>query len=90
MVLRTGGRAGEFGHRLTIMRLHKYPRTFHLQGSRLQPGDEDLDAAPWAEVVGRYLVAEEKMDGANSGLSFDRAGKLFLQSRGHFLTGGPR
>jgi hypothetical protein len=72
------------------MRLHKYPRTFHLQGSRLQPGDEDLDAAPWAEVVGRYLVAEEKMDGANSGLSFDRAGKLFLQSRGHFLTGGPR
>src|SRR3954447_59026 len=72
------------------MPLHKYPRTFHLQGSRLQPGDEDLDAAAWAEVVGRYVVAEEKMDGANSGLSFDPAGKLFLQSRGHFLTGGPR
>jgi hypothetical protein len=90
MVLRTGRRAGEFGRRLTIMRLHKYPRTFHLQGSRLQPGDEDLDAAAWAEVVGRYVVAEEKMDGANSGLSFDSHGKLYLQSRGHFLTGGPR
>jgi len=72
------------------MRLYKYPRTFHLHGSRLQPGDEDLDAVPWSEVVGRYLVAEEKMDGANSALSFDPAGQLFLQSRGHFLTGGPR
>jgi hypothetical protein len=72
------------------MRLHKYPRTFHLNGSRLQPGDEDLEAVPWSEVVGRYVVAEEKMDGANSGLSFDATGKLFLQSRGHFLTGGVR
>jgi hypothetical protein len=72
------------------MRLFKYPRTYHLQGSRLQPGDEDLDAVPWAEVVGRSVVAEEKMDGANSGLSFDPAGKLYLQSRGHHLTGGPR
>jgi hypothetical protein len=72
------------------MRLHKYPRTYHLEGSRLQPGDEDLDAVPWSDVVGRYVVAEEKMDGANSGLAFDPAGKLFLQSRGHHLTGGPR
>jgi hypothetical protein len=72
------------------MRLHKYPRTFHLQGSRLQPGDEDLEAVPWSDVIGRYVVAEEKMDGANSALSFDPAGDLHLQSRGHFLTGGPR
>src|SRR4051794_23325822 len=86
MVLRTGRRAGEFG---PLMQLRKYPRTFHLQGSRLQPGDEDLDAIPWSEVVGRYVVAEEKMDGANSGLSFDVDGTLHLQSRGHYLTGGP-
>jgi hypothetical protein len=72
------------------MHLFKYPRTYHLQGSRLQPGDEDLDAVPWTEVVGKYVVAEEKMDGANSGLSFDSDGKLYLQSRGHHLTGGPR
>lgn len=72
------------------MRMHKYPRTHHLQGSRLQPGDEDLDAVPWSEVLGRYVVAEEKMDGANSGLSFDASGKLWLQSRGHFLAGGSR
>jgi hypothetical protein len=70
--------------------LRKYPRTPHLQGSRLQPGDEDLDAVPFAEVQGRHLVIEEKMDGANAGISFNQDGELLLQSRGHFLTGGPR
>jgi hypothetical protein len=72
------------------MQIHKYPRTYHLQGSRLQPGDEDLDAVSWDEVLGQHVVAEEKMDGANCGISFDADGKLYLQSRGHFLTGGPR
>jgi hypothetical protein len=33
---------------------------------------------------------EEKLDGANSGISFDDDGALLLQSRGHFLAGGPR
>jgi hypothetical protein len=35
-------------------------------------------------------MVEEKMDGANSALSFTAEGKLLLQSRGHYLTGGPR
>jgi hypothetical protein len=35
-------------------------------------------------------VLAEKVDGANAGISFDAAGHLRLQSRGHFLTGGPR
>ncbi len=70
--------------------MHKYPRTRHLVGSRLQPGDEDLDAIPMAELEGRTVVIEEKMDGANSGLSFDADATLLLQSRGHYLTGGPR
>jgi hypothetical protein len=35
-------------------------------------------------------VAEEKLDGANCGISFTGAGELKLQSRGHYLTGGPR
>jgi len=72
------------------MKLYKYPRTHHLAGSRLQPGDEDLDQVAWSELRGRPLVIEEKLDGANAGLSFDSDGKLHLQSRGHFLTGGPR
>ena len=72
------------------MELHKYPRTLHLEGSRSQPGDEDAQAVPFRRLAGRYLVVEEKLDGANAGIRFDAAGKLLLQSRGHFLTGGER
>jgi RNA ligase len=70
--------------------LVKYPRTPHLQGSRLQPGDEDLDQAPFSHVRGRHLVVEEKLDGANTAISFTGEGELRLQSRGHYLAGGPR
>jgi hypothetical protein len=70
--------------------LHKYPRTHHLEGSRLQPGDEDSQSVPFTSLAGRHLVIEEKLDGANTGISFDAAGRLWLQSRGHFLTGGSR
>src|SRR5215218_9662662 len=71
--------------------LRKYPRTRHVLGSRLQPGDEDLDAVPFAHLRGCHVVVEEKMDGANCAISFDRASaELRLQSRGHYLTGGPR
>jgi hypothetical protein len=70
-------------------RIRKYPRTHHIQGSRLQPGDEDLTAVPFADLAGRHLVVEEKIDGANAGVCFVR-GTLHLQSRGHFLTGGER
>lgn len=70
--------------------MRKYPRTRHIEGSRLGPGDEDLTAAPFSDIAGRSLVVEEKMDGANAAISFDAAGKLWLQSRGHYLTGGAR
>lgn len=68
----------------------KYPRTPHLQGSRLQPGDEDMSQRPFSDIDGRHVVLEEKIDGANSALSFTGNGELRLQSRGHFLTGGYR
>jgi len=70
--------------------IYKYPRTPHVEGSRFQPGDDDLDCAPFADLQGKSIVVEEKLDGANSGVSFSRNGKLLLQSRGHFLDGGPR
>lgn len=68
----------------------KYPRTPHIQGSRLQPGDEGLSQIPFSDIAGRHLVIEEKIDGANTALSFNPEGELFLQSRGHYLTGGYR
>jgi hypothetical protein len=70
--------------------LVKYPRTVHLEGSRLQAGDEDLESVPFDSIAGQFVVIEEKLDGANSGVSFTSGGQLLLQSRGHFLDGGPR
>ncbi len=66
----------------------KYPRTRHIEGSRLQTGDEDLKNIRFETIKDTYVVLEEKVDGANCGISFDKNGKLFLQSRGHYLTGG--
>lgn len=68
----------------------KYPRTPHLSGSRLQAGDEDLSQVPFETVLGRHIVVEEKIDGANSAISFNAEGELLLQSRGHYLIGGGR
>jgi hypothetical protein len=68
----------------------KFPRTPHLEGSRTQRGDEDVAIVSPLDLRGQYLVVEEKLDGANSAISFDEDGILILQSRGHVLSGGPR
>src|SRR5260370_28121950 len=70
--------------------IYKYPRTHHIAGSGIQRGDEDLEVRRGRELMGRRLVVEEKMDGANSAVSFSSDGRLLLQSRGHYLTGGVR
>ncbi len=70
--------------------IYKYPRTHHIAGSRVQPGDEGLDNVAFSAIAGRHLVVEEKMDGANAAISVGPDGALLLQSRGHYLTGGPR
>jgi hypothetical protein len=68
----------------------KYPRTPHITGSRLQPGDEDLKSVARETLHGLHIVVEEKLDGSNCAVSFDGLGALVLQSRGHVLSGGPR
>ncbi|MFG6369066.1 MAG: RNA ligase family protein [Lachnospiraceae bacterium] len=68
--------------------IFKYPRTRHLEGSKQQLGDGDLDFVKLNNVKGNYFVLEEKVDGANCGISFGTDGKMYLQSRGHFLNGG--
>ena len=73
-----------------MLKMLKYPRTPHIQGSRIQFGDEDLQQIPFDSIAGRKLTVEEKCDGANSAVSFDADGELLLQSRGHYLVGGPR
>ena len=71
-----------------MSQIFKYPRTAHIEGSKLQPGDEDMINLPFEKIKGRNIVIEEKVDGANSGISY--YDKLLLQSRGHYLTGGYR
>ncbi|MDP4177111.1 MAG: RNA ligase family protein [Bacillota bacterium] len=68
--------------------IYKYPRTPHLEGSRLQQGDENLNSIKFENIKNKFCVLEEKVDGANCGISFDKNGKMYLQSRGHFLNGG--
>ncbi len=75
---------------MAMFKMQKYPRTPHIEGSRLQPGDEDMSQIPFDVIRNRHLVIEEKCDGANSAVSFDGNGELLLQSRGHYLTGGYR
>lgn len=65
----------------------KYPRTRHIVGSSLQKGDKG-DYVSYEELEGKYLIIEEKIDGANVGISFDKNLNLKLQSRGHYLVGG--
>jgi hypothetical protein len=73
-----------------VSEIHKYPRTRHLEGSRLQSGDADLEQVPLEALRGAFCVVEEKLDGANAGMSLDVGGRLRLQSRGHVLVGGAR
>lgn len=68
--------------------LLRYPRTLHVEGSRLQAGDDACDQVPLHELAGRWAVIEEKIDGANAGLSFSPLAELLLQSRGHYLLEG--
>ena len=75
---------------MTPPKMLKYPRTRHIEGSRRQIGDEDLDFVQFSALKNLPLVVEEKIDGANSGVSFDSEGNLLLQSRGHYLIGGVR
>lgn len=78
------------------LELFKYPSTGHLEGSRLQPGDaagpapgrRNATHTPYAALASRHIVVEEKLDGANCGVSFGAGGQLLLQSRGHYLAGG--
>lgn len=73
---------------LQSQQLFRYPRTPHLEGSRLQQGDGAADMVPLAALKGKHVVIEEKIDGANAGISYNESYTQLLQSRGHYLAGG--
>ena len=78
-----------------MIAIEKYPRTPHLEGSNLAPGDTAADRVRIRDIVRAYpgaiWVIEEKLDGANTGLSLDpETFDLIPQCRGHALSGGAR
>ncbi|MBP2327501.1 hypothetical protein JOF56_007886 [Kibdelosporangium banguiense] len=46
--------------------LRKYPRTHHLESSRLQPGDEDMNSVAFAHIREKFTVVEENSTGRTS------------------------
>lgn len=63
----------------------KFPRTPHVEGSALQPGDDDQPLFDADALAGTEVVVTEKLDGTNVGLRFDEHGRPSLFSRSHFL-----
>ena len=60
----------------------------------MQPGDDGSDRVTIRGLRATYpdadLITEEKLDGANCGISFSGDLDLMVQSRGHLLMGGAR
>ena len=65
----------------------KFPRTPHVVwlGESAPRGDKLMAAAEAGEWLRRPMSVEEKVDGANLGLSRGADGRLRAQSRGHYL-----
>ena len=63
------------------MRFVRFPRTPHLEGSQLAPGDEEMAITPFAAIAGQHVVVTEKLDGMNVGFGFDPGGTPALQTR---------
>ena len=65
----------------------KFPSTPHLvalDGTEVRD-DKVLSEAERKEFLQHQVVVEEKVDGANLGISFDSEGAIYLQNRGSIL-----
>lgn len=65
----------------------KFPSTPHLATSAGVSirGDKVLSESECFEFLQYYIIAEEKVDGANLGISFDSEGNIRIQNRGAYL-----
>lgn len=68
----------------------KFPRTPHLMwlGESQPRGDKLLAAEDARRLLAKPTAVEEKVDGANLGLSIGPDGRVRAQSRGHYLELG--
>lgn len=69
---------------------HKFPHTPHLLwlGAGTPRDDKVLKPAEVTEFLSDEVVVEEKLDGANLGLSLGTDGRVRAQSRGSYLAPG--
>jgi hypothetical protein len=69
---------------------HKFPHTPHLMwlGRGSPRDDKVVKSAEQAAFLASELIVEEKVDGANLGISIGPGGRLRAQSRGNFLAPG--
>ena len=69
--------------------LYKFPSTPHLTwlGQETVRGDKVLTLSEAKKFLSGLVVLEEKVDGANLGLSFDQVSQLRFQNRGNWLAG---
>lgn len=67
---------------------HKFPSTPHLATlpGLIIRGDKVFSAEERDEFLRHSLTIEEKVDGANLGISFDVAGNIRAQNRGSYLA----
>ena len=67
--------------------MHKFPSTPHLANLGTLPIRGDKVFTEWerAEFLAHEVIVEEKIDGANLGISFDDEGAIQLQNRGSYI-----
>lgn len=67
----------------------RFPHTPHLAwlGNSSPRDDKVLSHGEVASLLSGEVVVEEKLDGANVGLSLDANGNLVVQNRGQYLSG---
>jgi ATP-dependent RNA circularization protein (DNA/RNA ligase family) len=66
----------------------RFPHTPHIAwlGESEPRGDKVLSRTEANEFLIDDIIIEEKLDGANLGISFNEAGEIQLQNRGSYLT----
>jgi ATP-dependent RNA circularization protein (DNA/RNA ligase family) len=71
-----------------IVGFFRFPRTPHIAwlGEDAPRDDKVLSPAETAALLAGNVVVEEKLDGANVGLSLAPDGSLSAQNRGHYLA----
>lgn len=74
--------------RVLMSQFFRFPHTPHIKwlGEGSPRGDKVLSQQEVADLLSGVVTVEEKVDGANVGISFDGMGQLRIQNRGQYLV----